>query len=290
MTSLRARMIFELEARRVAAHTSRVYLGWITRLCGFYSLSPDRIDDQQVRRFLHHLQYQWGLSASSCNVAHCAIRFCWRHVLGRDVAPFHMSWKRPQRLPRIYSREQVAHLIDAAGSLRDRALLMTGYATGLRNSELTHLQHRDIDSQRMLVHVRQGKGAKDRLTLLPPVLLQNLRAYWKQYRPPAPWLFVGRSPTRPMSTRNLGTLFRKTRERAGLDHGSPHILRHCFATHLIEDGVDLVTVQTLLGHTRLKTTTVYLHLAPTGQITDERRQSMDLLAGLTPCADPNGQA
>lgn len=285
MASLRAQMSFELQARRLAPGTAKLYLSRVAKLCEFYWLPPDRISDQQVRRYLHHLQHERGLSANSCNVAHCAIKFCWRYVLGRDDAAFNISWKRPQSLPRIYSRQQVARLIDAAGSPRDRALLMAGYGTGLRRSELTKLQVRDINTERMLVHVRSGKGDKDRYTILSRRLLTTLRAYWEQYRPPAPWLFVNRSRTGPMTTDHLAWIFRKTRENAGLDHGSPHTLRHCFATHLVEDGVNLVTIQTLLGHTRLDTTARYLHLAPTGQVTDQRRQAMDLLAGLDACAD-----
>jgi site-specific recombinase XerD len=192
------------------------------------------------------------------------LRFFYETTLGRQWIREQIPYPRHERrLPRVLSRAEVAVLLETPRNLKHRALLMTLYGAGLRVSELVALRPDDIDSKRKLIRVRQGKGRKDRETLLPDTLLAALRAYWKISKR-SEWLFAGQNPERPISANAVRLLCHQTARRAKLSKPvSPHVLRHSFATHLLEDGVDLHTIQLLLGHRDLKATTVYLHLAPT---------------------------
>jgi integrase/recombinase XerD len=197
-----------------------------------------------------------------------ALRFFYIHVLKRGWSIAETPYpKKVRHLPQVLSQEEVARLIDAADSAFHRILLMTLYATGARRAEAAHLKVRDIDSQRMVVHIRGGKGAKDRDVMLSPKLLDALRVYWRSLRrKPTEWLFPGNrwhTASYPVTTKVLWTACEKAAERAGLTHRHihPHTLRHCFATHLLEAGADLRTIQILLGHRDLEVTTVYLHLS-----------------------------
>jgi len=197
-----------------------------------------------------------------------ALRFFYIHVLKRNWSIAETPYpKKVRHLPQILSQEEVARLIDAADTPFHRILLMTLYATGARRAEATNLKISDIDSQRMVVHIREGKGGRDRDVMLSPKLLEELRTYWRGLRrKPKEWLFPGNrwhTSSHPVTTKVLWSACQIAAERAGLEHRNihPHTLRHCFATHLLEAGADLRTIQILLGHCDLEVTTIYLHLS-----------------------------
>jgi integrase/recombinase XerD len=260
MTPLRKRMIRELELHRKSPRTIEAYVTAVAQLAGHYGRSPDRITLEEVRDFLHHLIAERKLAFSSCNQKLAGIRFFYRKVLGQTKFDLRVPAKRSGKLPEPLGRGEVERLLKAPTNTKHRVLLMTCYATGVRASELVHLRVEDIHSQRMLIHVRQGKGAKDRYTLLSPRLLQQLRAYWRTYRP-CPWLFLGRDRRGPLPVATAQKIYYAAKRRAGIQRGHGiHTLRHSFATHLMEAGVDLPTLQRLLGHTSLATTATYLHV------------------------------
>jgi len=205
----------------------------------------------------------------------CGIRFLYRHVLGRADFSLRVPLKRSGRLPEPLARSEIAQLFEAAGDRKQRVLLMTAYGGGFRRSELVRLQPADIHAQRMLIRIDQGKGHKDRYTLLSPRLLEELRAYWRQYRPQR-WLFEGAQPGRHLAAGSAGKLFDRAKLRAGIQHGHGiHCLRHSFATHLMEAGVPLPVIQRLMGHSSLSTTAKYLHV--TSQHLETIRSPLDLL-------------
>ena len=261
MKELRARMIREMQLRRLAERTQESYLLYIELLARHYHRSPDELTDLQLQDYLLHLANEKKQAWSTCNVAICAMKFFYGTVLGRTATGMSLpSRKKPQQLPEILSAEEIERLFDGARNVKHRALLKTAYATGLRASELVHLKIGDIDSDRMMLRVEQGKGKKDRYTILPPRLLQELRAYWKQYRP-SDWLFPGQPATAAMRRDTASVIYKKTKLRAGIrKSGGIHALRHAFASHMLEGGVDLRTLQELLGHRSLTTTLRYLHV------------------------------
>lgn len=263
MSTLRQRMTEAMILRGFAERTQETYLTCISKLAKHYGCSPDKLDKAAIRAYLLHLITERKLAYASINQAVCAIRFLFVVVLGQRDAAFDIPMaKVPTRLPQILTRDEVARLLDSARDIRARALLTTTYAAGLRLSEVCSLQLRDIESSpdRMCIKVRQGKGGKDRYTLLSPRLLDTLRLYWRVARPKH-WLFPSRNGT-PLDGRTIGRLYHAAREAAGISHGGGiHTLRHCFATHLLEAGVDIHTIQRLLGHGHVSTTMRYLHLA-----------------------------
>ena len=192
----------------------------------------------------------------------CALRFFYHHILHRDWMIEYIPYpRREDKLPVVLSPAEVAAVFEAAHNLKHRTILMTIYAAGLRVSEVTHLRVSDIDSQRQVICVRQGKGRKDRQVMLSPKLLEVLRLYWKSYRPKV-WLFAGESPERPVSNETVWRVCHLAGKAAHLSKPiSPHTLRHCFATHLLEEATDLRRIQVLLGHRNLKTTARYLHVS-----------------------------
>jgi integrase len=214
-------------------------------------------------------------SASTCNQKLAGIRFFYRHVLGWQDFQLRVPAKRSGRLPEPLSRGEIARLLDATHNTKHRVLLMTTYGGGLRVSELVRLKPCDIHSERRLIRVEQGKGRKDRYTLLSPRLLEELRAYWRQYRPQT-WLFEGRYAGRHLAVASAQGAFDRAKERSGLQHGNGiHCLRHSFATHLMEAGVPLPIIQRLMGHASLSTTAKYLHV--TSQHVDSIRSPLELL-------------
>ncbi|MDD2806842.1 MAG: site-specific integrase [Elusimicrobiales bacterium] len=283
MSALRDHMQDAMRVRGFALRTRQSYVEAVARLARFYRASPDRLTPEQVEGWLLHLVQDRKLSFSTVNQAASACRFLCGTVLGRDLAAFPVPMaKAPQRQPDILARAELAALFEAADSPKSRALLQTAYAAGLRVSELCALQVADIDSQpdRMCLRVRQGKGGQDRYTLLPPTLLEALRLYWRAYRP-KDWLFPGREGLGPMDVKGAQRRYCKARDAAGIrKSGGIHSLRHCFATHLLEAGVDLVTVQRLLGHHQLSTTGLYLHLASAQWRPPACANPLDLLAAL----------
>lgn len=274
MTPLRKRMIRELELRRKAPTTVTSYVKAVEELARYYRRSPDRISTEEIRDYMHFLIVGKKLSYSSCNHKIVAINFFFREVVRRKVE-LRVPMKRSGRLPEPLSREEVARLLDAAENQKHRVLMMTAYSAGLRVSELVRLKPQDIHSDRMLIRVNQGKGRKDRYTLLSQRLLGELRAYWRESRPEL-WLFPNQTRTDHMPTCTPARAFYRLKRRAGIIHGHGiHTLRHSFATHLLEAGVDLRTIQILMGHTSLNTTVKYLHV--TEKHLEQTKSPLDLL-------------
>jgi integrase/recombinase XerD len=260
MTPLRKRFIDDLRLRNYAARTIETYVGRVVAFAKHFGRSPDLLGPEEVRTFQLHL-LERRVSWSSFNQAVCALRFLYGTTLGRpEQLPLIPYGKRPKTLPSVLAPQEVLRLLGAAETARDRIFLEIAYGCGLRLSELIHLHVTDIDSARMVIHVRHGKGAKDRLVPLSRRLLEELRAYWRQYRP-GTWLFPGDKPGQPITGSNMQRRFGQLVKRVGLTrHCSLHTLRHSYATHLLEAGVDLLTLKTLLGHKTLETTTRYLHV------------------------------
>jgi len=282
MTPLRQQMVDAMVLRGLAGRTQESYVGVVAQLARYYHCSPDRLDSAQVKAWLLHRITERHLAYATVNQAVCAIKFFFGTVLGREAEAISIPYARtPQRQPEILSREELARLFDAAGNLRSRTLLMTIYAAGLRVSEVCALRVADIDSapDRMCIRVVAGKGSKDRYTLLTPSLLEALRLYWRICKPRM-WLFPRVSdPAQSFDISGAQRAYHRARERAGIQkRGGIHGLRHAFATHLLEAGVDLATLAKLLGHGHLSTTQRYLHLARPGAIASE--SPLDLLGRL----------
>lgn len=281
MSVLRAKMVREMQLRRLAPTTQKAYVRLVAELARFYRRSPDQLNHEEVKSYLLHLMRVRKLDWSTVNTASCAIRFFFSEVLGKpEVAWAIPPRKRPSRLPEVLSAEEVQRLFAAAGCLKHRVLLMTTYAAGLRVSEVVALKVADIDSSRRMLRVRAGKGEKDRYTVLSPRLLRELRVYWRVYRP-AEWLFPGGTAGRPIGPGTAGKVYRTAKEKAGITkRGGIHTLRHCFATHLLEAGVDVRTIQLLMGHNSIRTTIHYVHL--TAKTLAGTPSPLDLLAPPAP--------
>ena len=283
MGALRDRMIRELQLRRFAPLTHKNYLGVIRRLAKHYGIAPDQLSAEQVQDYLVYLIAERRMEWNTINVAASALKFFYRQVVKRpDVALAIPPRRHARHLPEVLSAEELLRLFAAAAQPKKRALLMTTYGGGLRVSEVIRLQVTDIDSQRSMIRVR-GKGDKDRYTLLSKRLLEELRAYWLIDRP-RPWLFPRGRPGQPLNHNTAREMFNRAKAQAGISKRvSIHMLRHSFATHLLEAGVDLRTIQVLLGHTSILTTTIYLHL--TRKTRDATRSPLDLLdlSQLPPC-------
>lgn len=283
MSPLRQQMHDAMLVRGFAARTRQAYIEAIAKLARFYPIRPDGLTPEQVEAWLLHLVRDRHLSFSTVNQAAAACRFLYGTVLKRDMAVFAVPMaKAPQRQPEILARAELAALFAACRSPKSRVLLQTAYAAGLRVSEFCALQLSDIDSQpdRMCLHIRQGKGGQDRYTLQPPTLLETLRLYWRAYRPQV-WLFPNRQGSGPIDIKGAQRRFYQARDTAGIGKsGGIHTLRHAFATHLLEAGVDLVTLQKLLGHHQVATTSLYLHVVSTQWRPPATANPLDLLAAL----------
>ncbi len=262
MSMLRTKMVDVMQLCGLSRGTQGIYVNAVAQLARFYGRSPDQITPEEVQGYLVHLMKEERYSHSMHNCIVSGLRFFYRRVLQRpDVELWIPRRRTPQRLPEVLSFEELQQLFAAARTSKQRALLMTTYAAGLRVSEVTHLQVGDIDSTRMVIRIRQGKGAKDRYTILTQALLLELRAYWKEERPRT-WLFPSTDPEVPMSRGAAGRLYSQAKKRAGITKsGGIHSLRHCFATQLIESGVPTQTVQVLLGHSSARSTARYVHVA-----------------------------
>ena len=267
MTHLRKMMLEELQRRNFSAHTIRYYIRTVEDFARHFNRPPDRLGPRHIREYQAELFQKRKLSSGSVAVRLAALRFFYIKTLKKSWSIAETPYpKKNHRLPAILSQEEVARLINAAGTPFHRTLLMTLYATGLRCAELTHLKISDIDSKRMVIHVRGGKGRKDRDVMLSPKLLDELRQHWRRLRrKTSDWLFprnrwhTGHHPIDAKTPRNA---CQRAAKRAGIQKRvHPHLLRHCFATHLLEAGADLRAIQLLLGHQDLKETTIYLHLS-----------------------------
>ena len=263
MTPLRRRMIEDMTLRNLSPHTVEAYVRAVAQFAKHFGRSPEQLSGEHARQYLLHLVRDQHASWSRYNLARCGLQFFFRITLGRDEHFEKLPCARtPKRLPTVLCAEELRRLFDVARDPKHKALLMTLYGAGLRISEALALKAGDIDSRRMLVHVRLGKGGKDRMVKLSVQLLTALRDYWRLRRPKH-WLFPRTSdPDRPMED---GTAYRavvRAARRAGITRRvSPHTLRHSYATHLLDAGTDLRTIQLLLGHRNLKTTSLYMHVS-----------------------------
>jgi integrase/recombinase XerD len=263
MGALRKQMDDDMVLRGMAERTRETYLSAVAAMAKFYHRSPEQISEVEVQRYLLHLIQERKLAWSTCNIAVNALKFCYHVTLKHTRAQFDIpSVRQPQKLPQILAREEVARLIERTANPKHRALLMTAYGAGLRVSELCHLKIGDIDSKRMTIRVEQGKGGKDRYTLLSARLLCELRRYWAAHRPKK-WLFSAtRDVEQPISTTTAQKIFYAAKRRAHIGKACGiHGLRHAFATHLLEAGVDIHTIQRLMGHGHISSTLRYFHLA-----------------------------
>ena len=262
MTPLRQRMIEDMQIRNLAPSTQEMYVRHVARFARFSGACPSKLGPAEIRTFQLHLIQDRKLSPGVLIQVVAALRFLYGRTLRRpwavDAIPYP---KRRKKLPLVLSRQQVAQFLGAVRNLKHRALLMTIYGCGLRCAESTQLRVQDIDSKRMLLRVRHGKGGRERWVPLSPKLLDVLREYWNAHHP-APWLFPGRSPDRPMITASVRWACRSVlRELPKFPRVTPHSLRHSYATHLLEDGIDLRTIQVMLGHNCVKTTAIYTHVS-----------------------------
>src|SRR5215468_9960770 len=265
MTHLRKRMLEELQRRNYSPATIRPYLYAVEDFARYFGKSPDKLSQEHLRQYQLHLINDRKLTVKTIVGRISALRFFFVKVLRRPYREIDLVYpKPPERLPIILSEEEVARLIESASTAFHRVILMTLYGTGLRREELCRLKVTDVDSERMVIHVRQGKGNKDRDITLSPRLLEVLRAYWK-WRKPKTYLFpsyYGARQERPICSHTVWNAVSVAARRAGIKKKvSPHILRHSWATHLLERGTDLKTIQVLLGHMDLEATTIYLHLS-----------------------------
>jgi len=257
------RMIDDMTIRNLSPSTQQAYVYAVRRLGKFFNCSPDKLTVEDIRKYQVHLAER-GLAWSSLNKTVCALRFFYGTTLGRRSIPKLIPYARePRRLPVVLSADEVVKFLEAVPRLDARIALTTAYATGLRSSEVTRLKVGDIDSGRKLIHVVLGKGGKDRNVMLSDHLLAILRSYWRLARPGI-WLFPGIDPTHHMQSYTLHAACRTAREAAGLNKQvTVHALRHSFATHLLESGVDIRVIQVLLGHAHLSTTARYTRVATT---------------------------
>lgn len=284
MKTLRQKLIDELEVRGLSRNTQESYVGFVSRLARHYNRPPDRISDEELRSYLLYLLREKGNGAGTLCIAVSALRFFYHHVLQRPTEAIETAlprMKKPTTRPRVFSPEQIARLLNVEGlNLKHRTMLMTTYAAGLRVSELCFLRVEQILGDRGQIRIEQGKGKKDRYTVLSPRLLEQLRAYWRVYRPGGGWMFTSTFyPDRPLSADAAMQVFHRAVGLAKLpDNGGIHSLRHSFATHLLEAGVPLPVIQRLLGHTNLATTSRYLHV---------RQEVISELKGLLEAVDLN---
>jgi site-specific recombinase XerD len=260
-------MLEELQRRNYSHRTAKRYVRVVRDFAEYFHCSPDKLGPEHIRQYQSFLFQTKKLAPATVSQCVSALRFLFVKTLRRHFLAEHIPYpKQPRRLPTVLSPEEVVRLIDSANNLFHRTLLMTLYSTGMRRAEVCRLQVRDIDSRRMMIRIQQGKGRRDREVPLSPTLVQTLRAYWRWMKPKT-FLFPGtvkhcRADV-PISSNTVWFACRQAAKAAGIaKHLSPHTLRHSYATHLLEAGADLRTIQVLLGHSRLEHTLVYLHLSP----------------------------
>jgi site-specific recombinase XerD len=267
VSGLRQRFIEDMMVRGFSARTCRTYIRIVSGFASFLGRSPDSATAEDIRRFQVH-QSELGMHAPGVNGAVAALRFFFTQTLDRpDLSRKLIRLRYPRKLPSVLSAEEVARLLMATKCLKHRAALSVAYGAGLRVAEVASLKVGDIDSARMLIRVERGKGGRYRHAMLSPDLLSLLRAWWQEGRRqgvmlPGGWLFPGQDPGKPITTRQLGRVVEDAAQVAGITkHVSPHTLRHSFATHLLEDGVDIRVIQVLLGHAKLDNTALYTRVA-----------------------------
>jgi site-specific recombinase XerD len=277
MSKLRENMIRDMQLQRLSERTQVSYVHGVNGLAKHYMRPPDQLSDRQVQDFILHLLNERHLAWSTCNTYVAGMKFFYGTTLGRTSTCLALPpRKKEQRLPEILSAEELTRLFGVTTNVKHRVLLMTAYAAGLRAGEVCRLKVADIDSDRMTLRIQQGKGHKDRYVTLSPRLLQELRGYWKEYRPSG-YLFPGKVPDRPMPRSTPLCIYKRAARKAGIRKaGGIHALRHSYATHMLEAGVDLRTLQVLLGHRTILTTQRYLRVTRKNLGAPDR--PLDLLA------------
>lgn len=264
MTTLREKMKDAMILRGFSIGTQKKYLYEVIKLNDYYQRSPAKLSQEEIKGYLLYLVSERKLAASTYNVSVHSLRFFYDMVLRRIIRyqDFPLS-KEPRKLPDILSTLEVANLIRAAGNIKHRTMLVLAYGSGLRSAEVANLQVGDIDSDRMQIHIRNGKGGKDRYVVLSPVMLEMLRDYWRESRSKveSSWIFPGQSFIKPITPSTVGAVYKQAKKSAGINkQGGVHSLRHAFATHSLEAGEDLYTIKQLLGHSCIESTARYLRL------------------------------
>jgi len=261
MTPLRHRLIEDMEIRNYSPHTQAMYVRYVARFARHFGRSPEQLGPEEIRAFQLHLLKQKAKFHTLQQLV-CALRFLYRVTLERSWAVEKIPFPKKERhLPVVLSREEVLHLLRCVSNIKHRAILTTCYGGGLRVAEVAGLKVTDVDSSRMVIRIFQGKGKKDRFVPLSARLLEILRKYWL-VAPPSDWLFPGKQRQKPITTRSIIRICTKARRAAKIDKKvTPHTLRHSYATHLLETGTNVRTIQLLLGHRSLQSTQVYTHVA-----------------------------
>lgn len=261
MTALRKKMIREMELRNLSENTQRSYLQAVCGVAKHYMRSPDKMTKAMIEDYLLHLKKEKKNALTTIGSVITGLRFFYNHVVGDEqLSPCRTFAKTPRKLPAVLSQQEIWSIINATNNLKHRVLLMTIYSAGLRASEVLVLKHEHIDSKRMLIKIT-GKGGKQRYSLLSKRLLPELRQYYKAYRPTI-FLFPSHRKAKPLSYETIRLVYEKARKKAGVKRGAGvHTLRHSFATHLLEAGYDIRKIQVLMGHSRLTTTMIYLHVS-----------------------------
>ena len=264
MTELRKKMTRAMELKNLSHNTQRAYLAAVTGIAKFYNQSPDKMTQEKIEDYLLYLKLDKGIAPNSCYGVLTGLRFFYKHVTEEEIPVTYSIRRTPRKLPEVLTVENIWKIICSAKNLKHKMILMTTYSAGLRASETLNLKTENIDSKTMLIKVEEGKGKKDRYTLLSKKLLDQLRTYYRKYRP-GTYLFPSsyqKKKKRPLSYETIRTIYENARSKAGVKKGAGiHTLRHSFATHLLETGYDLRKIQVLMGHARLTTTMIYLHVS-----------------------------
>ena len=262
MNTLREQMLQDLQLKGTTPKTQHVYLREMSNYCKYFGKSPDELGEPELKQYLLHLMNERHLSEGTYRFYVAGLKFLYRTTLKKEWVVEKIQYpKRKKRLPVVLDISEVQALFEATNNVKHKAILMMTYSAGLRISEVSKLRITDIDSKRMLVYIRLGKGGKDRYSILSQTALDCLRQYWREYRPKE-WLFEGEKDNTHITVSSIYQIFQKSKERAAnAKKACVHTLRHSFATHLIEAGTSLHHVQLLLGHRSPTTTTVYLHVS-----------------------------
>ena len=264
MTPLRQKMIKAMQLNNLAKNTQRYYLAAVTGITRHYQQSPDTLSQQMIEDYLLYLRNTRGNTAESCGSVAAGLRFFYKHVADKEIPFVYRIRKRVKNLPNVLTQEEVWNLINAPTNLKHRLLLKTTYSAGLRACEVAALKPENIDSKRMLIKIEKAKGNEQRYSILSVKLLEELRRYYETCQPQT-YLFPSsyiHNKNQPLSYTSVRNIYEKARKKAGITNGAGvHTLRHCFATHLLEAGYDIRRIQVLLGHRRLSTTMIYLHVS-----------------------------
>ena len=264
MTQLRHKMIRAMELKNLSANTQRAYLAAVTGISKYYNQCPDTLTKAMIEDYLLYLKNDKGNAPHSCSSVLTGLRFFLNHVTKKKIAIDYSLTKKVRKLPTVLTQQEIRDIINAADNLKHRMILMTSYSAGLRAKEVRRLKPAHIESKRMLIKVVDGKGGKDRYSVLSKKLLRELRHYYKKHRPQT-YLFPSsykHKKGKPLSYESIRSIYEKARIKAGVKKGEGiHTLRHSFATHLLEAGYDIRKIQVLMGHTRLTTTMIYLHVS-----------------------------